>query len=171
MDAWIIDILKSYGLAGVVIFGLVGVVIRQSGTIKGKDADLTALHAQRAAEREKLAELLAGVQEAQRITAEVTAKRNEIMEDWAMAMVTQANANDRLGDKVANQAEMFKQKLGDFKHVVDSFGESNRVVTGILSEIRNLLIAAGVKIDAMPAAISTALNAAVNAGHLQGRAP
>jgi hypothetical protein len=157
MDPWIVEILKGYGLAGVVIVGLVTVVIAQSRTIKGRDAELKALHEQRAVEREKLVALLAGANDAQRITSEVTAKRNEIMEDIAGAMMTQANANDRFGDKVASQAEMLKEKFGDFKHVVDSFGESNRVLTGLVAEVRNVLIGMGTKVDGLPAAVSAAV--------------
>lgn len=158
MDGWIIDILKGYGLAGVVIACLVAVVIAQNRTIKGRDDELKALHEQRAVEREKLVALLAGANEAQRITSEVTAKRNEIMEGIAGAMLTQANANDRFGDKVAGQTDMFKERLGDFKHVVDSFGESNRVLTGLVAEVRNLLLSMGTKIDAMPAAVGAVVS-------------
>jgi hypothetical protein len=164
MDAWIVDILKGYGLAGVVIFCLIGVVIAQSRTIKGRDAELKRLHEQRAVEREKLVALLAGANEAQRITAEVTSKRNEIMQDLASAVMTQANANDRFADKVANQADMFREKFGDFRQVVDSFGESNRVLTGLVAEVRNVLIGMGTKIDAMPAAVGAAIS------QIQGRA-
>lgn len=153
MEAWAIDILKGYGLAGIVIALLVGVVMWQARAIAAKDADLKALHGQRASEREKLMELLADAQNAQRITAEVTSKRNEIMEDLADAMTTQANSSDRMGDKVVNQTEMFKERLGDFKHVIDSFGESNRVMTGLVSEVRNLLVGMGVKVDALPSII------------------
>lgn len=156
MEAWVIDILKGYGLAGIVIALLVAVVVSQARTIKAKDADINALHTQRAAEREKLMELFADATNAQRITAEVTSKRNEIMEDLAGAMTSQANSNDRMGDKVVNQAEMFKERLSDFKHVIDSFGESNRVMTGLVAEVRNLLVGMGVKIDALPNVITSA---------------
>lgn len=165
MDAWIVDILKGYGLAGAVIACLVAVVIAQNRTIRGRDTELKRLHEQRAVEREKLVALLAGANDAQRITSEVTAKRNEIMEDIAGALMTQANANDRFGDKVASQTDMFKERLGDFKHVVDSFGESNRVLTGLVAEVRNLLIGMGTKIDAMPAAVGAVV------GHRHGRSP
>lgn len=163
MDGWIIDILKGYGLAGAVIACLVAVVIAQNRTIKGRDDELKALHEQRAVEREKLVALLAGANEAQRITSEVTAKRNEIMEGIAGAMLTQANANDRFGDKVAGQTEMFKERLGDFRHVVDSFGESNRVLTGLVAEVRNILLGMGPKIDAIPTSVAAVVS--------QGRAP
>jgi hypothetical protein len=86
MESWIVDILKGYGLAGAVIACLVVVVIAQSRTIKGRDEEIKALHEQRAVEREKLVALLAGANEAQRITSEVTAKRSEIMEEIADAM-------------------------------------------------------------------------------------
>lgn len=156
MEAWAIDILKGYGLAGVVIALLVAVVVWQARAISAKDAELKLLNSQRAAEREKLMELFADATNAQRITAEVTSKRNEIMEDLAGAMTSQANSNDRMGDKVVNQAEMFKERLSDFKHVIDSFGESNRVMTGLVAEVRNLLVGMGVKIDALPNVITSA---------------
>jgi hypothetical protein len=163
MDAWVVEILKGYGLAGVVIAGLVAVVVAQNRTIKGRDVEIKALHEQRAVEREKLVALLSGANEAQRITSEVTAKRNEIMEGIAGALLTQANANDRFGDKVENQAEMLKERFDDFKHVVDSFGESNRVISGLVAEVRNLLIAMGVKIDTMPASVGAVVS------HIQRR--
>jgi hypothetical protein len=153
VEPWVIEILKGYGLAGVVIAGLVAALVFQTKAVGRRDLELRKLHEQRAIEREKLVELLAAANNTQRITAEVTASRNEIMDDLARAMMTQAHSNDRLGDKVAGQTEMFKERLGDFKHVVDSFGESNRVLTGLVAEIRNILIGHGTKLDAMPAAV------------------
>ena len=153
MEAWAIDTLKGYGLAGIVIAALVMVVIWQARGRAAQDLELQKLHGQRAAERERLIELLADAQNAQRITAEVTSKRNEIMEELADAMTTQANANDRMGDRVSGQTEMFKERLGDFRHVIDAFGESNRVMTGLVSEVRNLVVQMGVKVDALPGII------------------
>lgn len=156
MEAWAVDILKGYGLAGVVIVLLIAVVVWQARAISTKDSEIQMLHSQRAAEREKLMELFADATNAQRITAEVTSKRNAIMEELADATMAQANSNERMGDKVVNQAEMFKERLSDFKHVIDSFGESNRVMTGLVAEVRNLLLGMGVKIDALPNIITGA---------------
>jgi hypothetical protein len=35
---------------------------------------------------------------------------------------------------------MLKEKFSDFRLVVDSFGESNRVSSGLLAEIRNAIV-------------------------------
>lgn len=137
MEGWIVDILKGYGLAGAVIFALVLVVIAQRQTIKEKDARIDAFHAQRAAEREKLVELLAGANAAQHMTAQATTDRNDIMDELASAIIAQANASDRLNDRVAGQAEMFKEKFNDVRHVIDATGESYRVLNGLVTEIRN----------------------------------
>jgi hypothetical protein len=71
-----------------------------------------------------------------------------MMDKFSAAIMVQANSQERLNDRVAGQAEMFREKLGDFKHVVDSFGESNRVMSGLVSEVRNLLLSLGQKVDA-----------------------
>jgi hypothetical protein len=139
MEAWIVEILKQYGLAGAVIFCLVLVVIAQSRTIRERDIRLAGLHEQRARERERLVELLEAANTAQRLTADTTAKRNEIMDDLAGAIVAQANSSDRLNDRVAGQAEMFKDKFNDVRHVIDATGESYRVLNGLVTEIRNVL--------------------------------
>jgi hypothetical protein len=140
MDGWVVETLKINGLAGVFIFVLVSANIAQWLAGKAKDRALKVLYEQRAVERETLVTLLERATTAQVTTAEVTAKRNEVMNALSVAISVQANSNDRLGDKVSGQAEMFKEKLGDVKHVIDSTGESYRVLNGLVTEIRNSVV-------------------------------
>lgn len=140
MDGWVAETLKANGLAGVMIFLLVGAVIALWQMNKSKDRQLKELHAQRAIERETLVRLLEGANTAATVTANATEQRNEIMDDLGKALTSQANAVERYDDRVKGQAEMLKEKFSDFRHVVDSFGESNRVISGILSDIRNAIV-------------------------------
>lgn len=155
MEGWFIEVLKANGLAGAFIFVLASANVAQWRAGRAKDKENKDLHAQRAAERETLVQLLERANTAQNTTAEVTAKRNEIMNDLSGAIMAQANSNDRLSDRVSGQAEMFKEKLGDFKHVVDSFGESNRVVTGILRDISGGLSTLVGKVDGVDRKLGT----------------
>jgi hypothetical protein len=140
MDGWVNEILKANGLAGVFIFVLVSANIAQWLAGKAKDRALKVLYEQRAVERETLVTLLERATTAQVTTAEVTAKRNEVMNALSVAISVQANSNDRLGDKVSGQAEMFKDKLGDLRHVIGATGETNRVLNGIVTDMRNAII-------------------------------
>jgi hypothetical protein len=140
VDGWVNEILKSYGLAGAFIFVLLAAVSVQWRTIASKDKQLRELHAQRATERETLVRLLESANTAATVTANATEKRNEIMDDLGRALTSQANAVERYDDRVKGQAEMLKEKFSDFRHVVDAFGESNRVISGLISDIRNAIV-------------------------------
>ncbi len=147
MPDWAIAILKTNGLAGVFIFVLLLSITAMAKMLLAKDKQLKVLHEQRAQERESLVKLMERGIEAQRMMAEATEKRSEMMDKFSAAIMVQANSQERLNDRVAGQAEMFKEKLGDFKHVVDSFGESNRVMSGLVAEVRNLILALGQNVD------------------------
>lgn len=168
MADWVVDILKTYGLAGVVIFALaitVGVLWQrlakrdeEISALRDRHAEeMKAIHAQRADEREKLGALLEGVSAMQRVTNEVANKRNEIMDDLAVAMTAQASAIDRQSERQTVLFEHVKEKLGDFKHVVDSFGESNRVISGLLAEVRNAVTTLGGEVRAVAVDVKTIL--------------
>jgi hypothetical protein len=122
MDGWVVETLKANGLAGVVIFLLVGAVIALWQMNKSKDRDLKKLHEQRAVERENLVLLLERANTAAATTAQVTSERNEVIDRLSGAITSHANSNERLGERVTLQTEMFKEKLGDVKHVIDATG-------------------------------------------------
>lgn len=149
MDGWMVEALKGYGLAGVFIFVLIGANAAQWMAGKAKDRALKVLYEQRAAERETLVTLLERANAAQTTTAAVTAERNEVIDRLSGAIMAQTNSNDRLGDRIANQTEMTKEKLGDVRHVIDATGESYRVLNGLVAEIRNGLLTLCSKVDAV----------------------
>jgi hypothetical protein len=136
---WVVDILKTYGLAGVVIFVLAGVVTMLWRRIGEKDNDLAKLNAERATERETLIKLIENGNASATVTANATEKRNEIIDDLAKAITVQANAVERYNDSVKYQAEMLKSSFTDFKTVVDSFAESNRTNTGFFADLRSAM--------------------------------
>jgi hypothetical protein len=156
MPDWAITVLKQGGIWGVFIMALlIGIAWLAKVTVT-QAKNLRTLHEQRATEREKLVQLMESGIDAQRMTTTATDRRTEMMERLSNAIMTQANGNDRLNDRVMGQAEMFKEKLGEFKHVVDAFGEAHRVNSGILSEVRNLAVGHGNKMDAIMVAIASA---------------
>lgn len=137
MPEWVVDILKAYGLAGVVIFALAGTVVALWRRLAVKDAEIAKLHAERAEEREKLVILIEGGNQAAALTATATEKRNDVITELGDAITSQATAIEKHHHGVQLQTEMLKEKFNDFRHVVDSFGESNRVISGLISEVRN----------------------------------
>lgn len=139
VDGWVIDILKVYGLAGVVIVAQAGVIVALWRRLSTKDDDLVKLNAERAGERETLVKLIEGGNLTALATANATSERNKIMEELGKALAQQAGAVDRYEDRVKNQAEMIREKLETVRHVVDAFGEAHRVNSGLTAEVRNML--------------------------------
>jgi hypothetical protein len=155
MPDWAITVLKQGGIWGVFIFVLLAGIAWLAKVTIMQSKNLRALHEQRATEREKLVQLLESGIDAQRMTTTATDRRTEMMERLSNAIMTQANGNDRLNDRVMSQAEMFKDKFVEVKHVVDAFGEAHRVNSGLLSEVRNLAVGHGTKMDAIMVAIAS----------------
>lgn len=137
---WVNEILKNNGLAGAFIFVLLAAIAALAKVIKSKDSDLKELHAERAREREQLVRLAEGANTTGMVTANATERRNEIMAELGKALSGQANAVERHEDRVQSQAKMLEEKFSDFRHVVDAFGESNRVNSGLIAEVRNALL-------------------------------
>lgn len=137
---WVNEILKNNGLAGAFIFVLLAAIAALAKVIKSKDRDLKELHAERAREREQLVRLAEGANTTGMVTANATERRNEIMAELGKALSGQANAVERYEDRVQSQAKMLEEKFSDFRHVVDAFGESNRVNSGLIAEVRNALL-------------------------------
>lgn len=137
MDGWVIETLKANGLAGAFIMVLIGAIAVLWRMILSKDKQLKELHAERAREREQLVRLAEGANTTGMVTANATERRNDIMSELGRALSGQANAVERYEDRVQSQQKMLEEKFADFRHVVDSFGESNRVNSGLLAEVRN----------------------------------
>jgi hypothetical protein len=139
MPAWVLTTLGGNGLAGVFIFVLLCAALGLWAAYKSKDRELKKLHEERALEREAMARLLEQNNNSSAAVAAATDRRNEVMMAMAQALSAMTNALDKYDDRVKMQATMLAEKFSNFHHVVDSFGESNRTITGLISEIRNLM--------------------------------
>lgn len=139
MSPWVAEILKSYGLAGLVILALAGTCVVLWRQLVAKDAEIGRLNAERAEEREQFVKLIETGNGAALLRASAAERQNVVLGSLGTAITTQSGEIERYHDRVENQAEMLKEKFADFRHVVDSFGESNRVVSGLVAEVRNVL--------------------------------
>lgn len=136
---WVVDILKTYGLAGVVIFVLACAVVVLWRRIVDKDVELAKLNAERAEEREAFVKLIEVGNGAALLRAGAAERQNVVLGSLGSAITTQSGEIERYHDRVESQAEMLKEKFADFRHVVDAFGESNRVSSGLIAEVRSVL--------------------------------
>jgi chromosome segregation ATPase len=157
MDGWVVDILKANGLAGAFIMVLLGAIAALWLALKSKDKQLTKLHGERATEREQLVRLAENANTAGMVTANATEKRNEIMAALGVSLTAQANAVERYEDRVQSQQKMLEEKFGDFRHVVDAFGESNRTNSGLIAEVRNAVVTLASSINQLGTNVQTLL--------------
>lgn len=139
MDAWVVEILKTYGLAGVVIIALAAVCGILWRRIVAKDTELAKLNTERADERAEFVKLIEIGNSAALLRANAAERQNVVLGGLGTAITEQSGEIERYHDRVESQAEMLKEKFADFRHVVDSFGESNRVVSGLIAEVRSVL--------------------------------
>jgi hypothetical protein len=129
---WAVDILKSYGLAGVVIAGLAYAVrwlIKSANEVNNS----------RLGERDVLIKTIEANTTAIKENAKVTEARNAVTQDLAAAIVKQAGAFEVFIQKTEFYQESLKEKVQDQKLTIDALAESNRVNTGILRDIRDYI--------------------------------
>lgn len=127
---WITDILKAQGLSGAVILGLAtGLVYAVRLYIKSNDSRLT--------DRDTAMKSMADGAAASKEMARVIDERNKATDALADAVDSQSNAMQRLTDKIEYQSSIFQEKLKDNAQAVGSLAESNRVLTGVVTEVRN----------------------------------
>jgi hypothetical protein len=127
---WVVDILKSYGLAGVVIAGLAYAVrwlIKSSNEVNNS----------RLGERDILIKALEANTTAIKENAKVTEARNIVTQDLAAAITKQAGAFEVFIQKTEFYQEALKEKVQDQKLTIEAIAESNRVNTGILRDVRD----------------------------------
>jgi 7-cyano-7-deazaguanine synthase in queuosine biosynthesis len=129
---WMIPILQSYGLAGVVIAAL-GITVWQ----QNKNAFEVNNH--RLAERDVLIKALEANTTAIRENAKVTEARNQVTQDLADAISKQAGAFDIFLQKTEFNQANFKDAQQAQGKALEAFSESNRVNSGILRDIRDFI--------------------------------
>lgn len=139
MPAWVLQVLGANGLAGVFIFVLLSAAVGLWFAYSAKDRELRKLYSQRAMEREAMAKLLEQNNSSSAAVAAATEKRNDVMMAMAQALSAMTASLEKYDERVKMQAAMLADKFSSFHHVVNSFGESNRTITGTISEVRNLM--------------------------------
>jgi hypothetical protein len=139
-QGWVINALGSSGLAGAFVFILVGAVTGLWLALKAKDAELKLLHDARALEREAMAKMIEQDSASSFAMTAATEKKNDVIMTMSNVIVSLTSALDKYEERVELQASMLAEKFSDFRHVVDAFGESNRVISGTLAEVRNMQI-------------------------------
>lgn len=132
MPDWVIVILQGYGLAGIVIAALSTAVY-----VQYKNA--FEVNNNRLSERDVLIKALESNTTAIRENAKATENRNSITQDLASAITKQAAAFDLFLQKAEFQQESLKENIRDQKAVIEALAESNRINTGILTDVRNKL--------------------------------
>ena len=126
---WIIGILQTHGLAGVVIFSLAAVVIKQN-------RDSTEVNNHRLGERDVLIKALEANTTAIRDNARVTEQRNVVTQELAEAISKQAGAFDVFLQKVEFHQSTIRDTLSVHAQALDGFSASNRVNSGLLRDIQ-----------------------------------
>lgn len=132
MPEWVVTILQSYGLAGVVIAALAYTVFQQNKTA-------SQVNNYRLAERDVLIKALESNTTAIRENARVTEARNIVTQDLADAISKQAGAFDIFLQKTEFHQANVRESLSDQAKVFAAFSESNRVNTGILRDVRDFI--------------------------------
>ncbi len=130
MPDWVITILQSYGLAGVVIAALAFDNYQQR-----KSASEVNNH--RLSERDVLIKALESNTTAIRENARVTEARNIVTQDLAEAISKQAGAFDVFLQKTEFHQSTMKDQMQAQNKLFEAFSESNRVNTGTLRDIRD----------------------------------
>jgi len=129
---WIIDILKLYGLAGVVMFAL-------AVTVRQQQKSAFEVNNHRLAERDVLIKALEANTTAIKENAKVTEQRNQATQDLAEAISKQAGAFDIFLQKTEFNQTTMKDTLQTHAKALEAFSESNRVNSGILRDVRDYI--------------------------------
>lgn len=132
MDEIVMKVLSAYGLAGVVIAALGLTVMRLwKDNSKVTDARLN--------DQIVLIKALENNTQATKENAAAIVSRNLVTESLSKAIEHQATMLELFMQKTDMQNGDTKDRLLEYKLVIDSFAESNRVNTGILKDVRDML--------------------------------
>lgn len=132
MPDWVVTILQSHGLAGLVIVALgYAVMYQHSFGVKVNESRLS--------EKELLIKTIEANTSAVRENARATEERNRVTEHLADAIEKLATAFEVFALKAETHHENVREKLSDQKLVIDSVAEASRTNTGVIRDLRSLL--------------------------------
>lgn len=130
--SWIVTLLQQYGLAGLVIFVLAGVVwILYQALAKSNDSRLN--------EREIMIRALSDDTAAIRENAKATMDRNEVTKLLADSIARQSGTFELFMQKVDMQNESVREKLNTQAEVFSQMSEAMRNTTAAVREMRDNL--------------------------------
>ncbi len=130
MEQYILNALTGYGLAGVVILALGWTVLQQMNK-----AD--TVNESRLADKEAILKVIAANTAASLEHAKAISSRNEVIEELSRSIEKQALVFELFMQKMDFHDDGFKDKLGEFKMVIDSIADAMRTVTAMMREIRD----------------------------------
>ena len=132
MSDWAVDILKSYGLAGVVIvaLGLTVIYLYRSNV---------AQSAARLADNDRLHKLAADTTTALDKVARASEERNLITEELAASIDSQGIAYTRLADRVEFHQSQVKDEVQRHGLVISAVSQAVQVMAGTLRDVQTAL--------------------------------
>lgn len=136
---WVTDVLKGMGPAGAAIAVLLTFIIALATAVGIQWRHSNKVYGYRLAERDTLNKALTDSTAAINSMTRATNERNEVTEELAAAINTQAGAAVRLADRQQMQHEVMKDENQRQGMVIGSLAEATRVNTGILTDIRNYI--------------------------------
>lgn len=126
---WITEILKTYGLAGAVIFALAGTVVYLAKALREESRG-------RLADRDILHKAISDHAASLNGIAQASTERNKITQALADIVDSQSNAFARFADRVDFRADSMEERVKDHTEVVKSAAEATRVLTGVVTDVR-----------------------------------
>lgn len=138
MPEWIHAILKDLGLAGAIIFVLMGVVAAMAEIIRRLLAHANKVYGYRLAERDTLNKALTDTAKVLGDMLEATKDRNDLTQDQAELIQKQSAAFELLKATILGQYDNIKENNHVVAQAVTAMAEAIRVLTSMVSDNRNI---------------------------------
>lgn len=138
MPEWISAILKELGLAGAIIFVLMGVVTGMAEIIRRLIAHANKVYGYRLAERDTLNKALTDTAKVLGDMLEATKDRNDLTQDQAELIQKQSQAFEVLKVTILGQYENIKDNNHVVAMAVTAMADAIRVLTSMVSDNRNV---------------------------------
>jgi hypothetical protein len=139
MPEWIGAILKDLGLAGAVIFVLMGVITIMSEVIRRLIAHANKVYGYRLTERDTLNKALTDSAKVLEDMLDATKDRNDITEEQTELIAKQSAAFELLKATILGQYDNIRSNNAVVAQSVTAMAEAIRVLTSMVTDNRNLV--------------------------------
>jgi hypothetical protein len=136
--AWVVDILKGMGLAGAIIFVLMGVIVVLGGVIRVMYLHANKVYGYRLAERDTLKDALANASHVLEAVLEATKDRNELTKELAKLIAEQSAAFELLKVTVMSEYASIREYNSVMTQAVATQAESLRQLTSLVTDHKNV---------------------------------